>query len=47
MKENNHTCVEYEIPKISSAIHSPFVKEKQQILIPFLYCAILFLLSNF
>ena len=47
MKENNHICVEYEIPKIPCAIHSSFVKEKQQMLkksnIP---SPILFLLSN-
>ena len=50
MKENNYICVEYEIPKIPCAIHSYFVKEKQQMLkksnIPFPYYAILFLLSN-
>ena len=50
MKENNHICVEYEIPKIPCAIYSSFVKEKQQMLkksnIPFPYYAILFLLSN-
>ena len=49
MKENNHICVEYEIPKIPFPIHSSFVKEKLQILkkssIPFPYYAILFLLS--
>ena len=51
MKENNHLCVEYEIPKTPCAIHSSFVKEKQQMLkksnISFPYYAILFLLSNF
>ena len=50
MKENNHVCVEYEIPKIPCAIHSSIVKEKQQMLkksnIPFPCCSILFLLSN-
>ena len=51
MKENDHICVEYEIPKIPCVTHLSFVKEKQQMLkkrnIPFLYYAILFLLSNF
>ena len=50
MKENNHICVEYEIPKIPCAIHSSFVKEKQQMLkrsnVLFPYYAILLLLSN-
>ena len=32
MKENNHICVEYEIPKTQCAIHSSFLKEKQQML---------------
>ena len=32
MKENNHICVEYEIPKIPCAIHSSFIKENQQML---------------
>ena len=49
MKENNHICVEYEIPKIPWAIHSSFVKEKQQMLkkrnIPFPFYPKLFLLS--
>ena len=51
MKENNHIYVEYEIPKITCAIHSCFAKEEQQTLkksnIPFPYYAILFWLSNF
>ena len=29
MKENNHSCVQYEIQKISCVIHSSFAKEKQ------------------
>ena len=50
MKENNHICVEYKIPKIPCAIHSSIVKEKQQMLkksnISFPCCSTLFLLSN-
>ena len=50
MKENDNICVEYEMQKLPCAIHSSFVKEKQQTLkksiIPFPYYAILFLLSN-
>ena len=51
MKENNHICIEYEIPKILCAIHSSFVKGKQQMLkksnIPIPYYAILYLLQTF
>ena len=32
MKENNHICIEYDIPKTPCAFHLSFVKEKQQML---------------
>ena len=44
MKENNHICVEYKIPKIPCAIHSSFVKEKQYS-IPLL-CHIIFVMKR-
>ena len=50
MKENNHICIEYDIPKTPCAFHLSFVKEKQQMLkksnIPSPYYAILFLSSS-